>query len=97
MGIVALVGLLAQKKSVDKVISGTVKTVAGFLIMSTGAGMISQTVRPIGSILEHVAGLDVTPPGMGQEAFIGEYGGNHYYDHGLWFSPERSSGQVYPV
>ncbi len=38
VGLVALVGLLLQKKSFDQVFLGTIKTVVGFLIFYIGAG-----------------------------------------------------------
>lgn len=38
VGLVALVGLLLQKKSFDKVISGTLKTILGFVIFGLGSG-----------------------------------------------------------
>ena len=37
IGLMALVGLLIQKKPADKVISGTIKTIVGFLIFGIGS------------------------------------------------------------
>jgi PTS system ascorbate-specific IIC component len=36
LGLMALVGLLVQRKSAGEVISGTLKTILGVLIMSVG-------------------------------------------------------------
>lgn len=74
MGLVALLGLLVQKKSADKVISGTFKTVVGFLIMSAGAGIVADTIFPISSLLEYIIGIEVSVPGVGTDAFIAQYG-----------------------
>ncbi|MDO7976565.1 PTS ascorbate transporter subunit IIC [Oceanotoga teriensis] len=39
VGLMALMGLLIQKKSAVKVITGTIKTIVGFLIFSSGAAL----------------------------------------------------------
>ena len=38
LGLIALVGLLVQRKSAGEVASGTIKTILGLLIMSVGIG-----------------------------------------------------------
>ena len=38
VGIIALTGLILQRESVDKVISGTLKTIVGFLVFGIGSG-----------------------------------------------------------
>ena len=40
LGIFALIGLLLQKKDVATVVSGTLKTIMGFIIIGAGAGVI---------------------------------------------------------
>ncbi|AHA29552.1 PTS ascorbate transporter subunit IIC [Exiguobacterium sp. MH3] len=40
LGIFALVGLLLQKKDIATVVSGTLKTIMGFIIIGAGAGVI---------------------------------------------------------
>ncbi len=45
VGLFSLIGLLLQKKPVSDVISGTLKTIMGFVILITGANLIAAT-RP---------------------------------------------------
>jgi len=47
IGVVALVGLLVQKKAAGEVLSGTAKTILGFLILGVGAGAIVGALDPI--------------------------------------------------
>ena len=47
LGLMALVGLLIQRKSAGEVISGTLKTVLGVLIMSVGIGALINALVPI--------------------------------------------------
>ncbi|MTI95823.1 MAG: hypothetical protein FH749_10130 [Firmicutes bacterium] len=76
IGIIALIGLLAQKKDVSSVISGTVKTILGFLIINGGAGVIVESMGAIGPIWQSVFGIEAAPlEVMGTDRFIAEYGG----------------------
>ena len=45
MGLVALIGLLLQKKSAVDTISGTVKTVIGFMVFNIGSNAMSAVVN----------------------------------------------------
>jgi hypothetical protein len=47
LGLMALVGLLVQRKSAGEVISGTLKTILGLLIMSVGIGALINALVPI--------------------------------------------------
>ena len=44
MGIIALVGLLLQRKSAVDVFSGTVKTMIGFMVFNIGSNAMSAQV-----------------------------------------------------
>lgn len=75
IGIVAFVGLAIQKKSIDQILSGTIKSVIGFLIVSTSAGIIAGAMSPISDMLNQIIGIQtVAETAMGQEAFITEWG-----------------------
>ena len=45
MGLIALIGLLLQKKSATDVISGTLKTVIGFMISNSGSSPMAAEVQ----------------------------------------------------
>ena len=45
MGLIAFVGLLLQKKPATDVISGTMKTVIGFMVFNIGSSSISTVVQ----------------------------------------------------
>ncbi len=47
LGVVACVGLLVQRKGAGDVISGTVKTILGYLILVAGAGTIVNALGPV--------------------------------------------------
>lgn len=47
IAVVALIGLLVQKKPASDIISGTIKTTLGFLILNIGAGAIVAALDPI--------------------------------------------------
>ncbi|MGQ9494127.1 MAG: PTS ascorbate transporter subunit IIC [Anaerolineae bacterium] len=50
LGLIALVGLLIQRKSAGEVISGTLKTVLGVLIINVGIGALINALVPIQSM-----------------------------------------------
>ena len=58
LGIVALIGLIVQKKTGAQVFSGTVKTALGMLIVSAGAGLIVTAILPFVILFQEVFSLD---------------------------------------
>jgi PTS system ascorbate-specific IIC component len=52
LGLIALVGLLVQRKNAGEVISGTFKTILGLLIMSIGIGALINALIPIQTMFE---------------------------------------------
>lgn len=60
LGLVALLGLLLQRKKFPQVIDGTVKTVIGLTVLSSGAGILISAMSPIVTKLNqtlHVRGV----------------------------------------
>ncbi|MBN1267884.1 MAG: PTS ascorbate transporter subunit IIC [Anaerolineales bacterium] len=52
LGLISLVGLLIQKKAWGEVLSGTIKTILGLLIMSVGIGALINALVPIQTMFE---------------------------------------------
>lgn len=60
VGLIALVGLLAQKKAFPDVVKGTIKTVLGFIVLGGGAALLLTSLEPLGGIFKeafHVQGI----------------------------------------
>lgn len=57
LGLVALLGLLLQRKSPGQIFSGTLKTALGMLIVSAGAGLIVNEILPFVELFTKVFNL----------------------------------------
>jgi len=53
VGLIALIGLVAQKKGFSDVVKGTVKTILGFLVLAGGATVLVGALNPLGGMFEH--------------------------------------------
>jgi PTS system ascorbate-specific IIC component len=62
VGILALIGLLASRAAVADVITGTLKTIIGFLILGGGAGILVEALDPLGAMVEAGLGLQGVVP-----------------------------------
>lgn len=62
VSLIALIGLLVQKKPATVVTTGTIKTMLGFLILSAGAGVVSNSLEPFGKIFQHAFGVQGVVP-----------------------------------
>jgi PTS system ascorbate-specific IIC component len=69
LGLVALLGLVLQRKKAPEVIKGTVKTILGLLILSGGAGIIVDNLIPFSSMFTEAFNLTGVVPF--DEAVIG--------------------------
>ncbi|MHC1734742.1 MAG: PTS ascorbate transporter subunit IIC [Erysipelotrichaceae bacterium] len=65
IGIFVCIGLLLQKKSFDKVISGTVKTMLGFTIINTAAQNLGMALAPLQLMLQKIFGMPIVPMDIG--------------------------------
>ena len=57
LGLVALAGLLVQKKSVSDTVKGTIKTILGLLILTGGSGLIVTYLTPFSDMFTEGFGL----------------------------------------
>jgi len=62
LGLVALVGLLLQKKPATSIISGVIKTIVGVIIIGAGAGVLVGGINPLTNIINHVLGVQGVLP-----------------------------------
>jgi PTS system ascorbate-specific IIC component len=74
LGLVALIGLLLQKKRSNEVIEGTIKTMVGVLILFAGVDLLSDTISPIATLFGKVFPGSGEPITADWVAFLGEYG-----------------------
>ena len=57
IGLIALVGLLALKKPIEILVSGTLKTIIGWIILGAGAGVVVGVVVPLGDLFNKVLNI----------------------------------------
>ena len=57
LGLVALIGLLLQKRDADEVLDGTVKTIVGIVILNAGIGVFLNSLLPLTSLLNQAFGV----------------------------------------
>lgn len=69
LGIVALIGLLLQKKSFGQVFSGTVKTALGMLVLSAGSSLVVTEILPFVDLFSAV--FNLTGFATSSEAVVG--------------------------
>ncbi|TMU85081.1 PTS ascorbate transporter subunit IIC [Bacillus sp. BHET2] len=75
VGLFALIGLLIQRKNSGDVVSGTLKTVMGFVILGAGANVLIQSLGQFSSMFNHAFEVDGVIPNneaivaLAQESF----------------------------
>lgn len=62
VAIIALVGLLLQKKPASEVTKGTTKTLLGFLVLGAGAGVVEDSLAPFGEMFQEAFGVQGVVP-----------------------------------
>ncbi|PAB61029.1 PTS ascorbate transporter subunit IIC [Anaeromicrobium sediminis] len=62
VGLVALIGLLAQKKSSTDCLKGTIKTIMGFIILGAGAGVVVGSLGHFANMFQHGFGINGIVP-----------------------------------
>lgn len=76
VAIIALIGLIIQKKAAGDIVRGTTKTFLGFIVLGAGAGVVSGSLQPFGDMFQFAFGVQGVVPN--NEAIIAiavaEYG-----------------------
>lgn len=63
VGIVALVGLILQKKPIEDVVKGTIKTIVGFLVLSAGSAFLqSGSLNDFGTLFNFAFNVEGVVP-----------------------------------
>jgi len=57
LGLVALIGLLLQRRDADEVLEGTIKTIVGIVILNAGIGVFLGSLLPLTSLLNTSFGV----------------------------------------
>ncbi|WP_284139129.1 MULTISPECIES: PTS ascorbate transporter subunit IIC [unclassified Virgibacillus] len=73
IGIVVIIGLLVQKKGFDSIVSSTIKTMIGFLLINTGAQSLGISLLPLQPMLSKVFRLEAEIPTLAEaqmESFV---------------------------
>lgn len=68
LGIIALVGLLVQRKKFSETFDGVIKTIIGLTILSLGSGAIVDAIAPVIGLLNNVVHVKGVMP-MNEAAF----------------------------
>lgn len=98
VGLIALIGLVAQKKSFSDVVKGTIKTILGFIVLGGGATVLVGSLNPLGGMFEHAFNIQGIIPN--NEAIVSialeKYGASTGADHGLRHGGEYCRRALYP-
>ncbi len=57
LGLIALIGLLLQRRDADEVLEGTIKTMVGIVILNAGIGVFLGSLLPITTLLNNSFGV----------------------------------------
>lgn len=74
LGLIAMIGLLLQRKPIAEVIKGTLTAAFGMVILSAGVNMLVGAIAPINTAVQIQMGVSVTE-GLSDVTFTAEYGG----------------------
>ena len=74
LGLVALVGLILQKKPLNKIVSGTIKSMAGVIILFSAVDLLVGVITPISALFGKVYAFQGEAIPVDWTAFLGEYG-----------------------
>ncbi len=62
VALIAILGLILQKKNVSDVVKGGVKTFVGFIVLTTGAGAVVKALEPFGGMFQEAFNMQGVVP-----------------------------------
>lgn len=62
VGLIALLGLLLQKKDAQTCFKGTIKTILGFIVLNAGASVVQDAIIPFGDLFRIAFGVEGVVP-----------------------------------
>lgn len=62
VGLIAMLGLLLQKKDLQSIIKGTIKTILGFIVLNAGASVVQDAIIPFGDLFQLAFGVHGVVP-----------------------------------
>ena len=73
LSLVAMIGLIIQRKPIQEVLSGSIKTGLGYLILQQGTSLLARVVLPISALMNHIFKIEAVAPGVGTDVFTEEW------------------------
>lgn len=92
VGLIALIGLVAQKKAFSDVVKGTIKTILGFIVLGGGATVLVGSLNPLGGMFEHAFNIQGIIPNNERAGKIWRVHGVNY---GIWYGGQYCRGTLY--
>lgn len=74
LGIIAMLGLIIQRKSFSEIVKGTLTAAFGMIILNAGVNMLVGTIAPINAAVQAKLGVEVSA-GLSDITFTAEHGG----------------------
>ncbi len=62
VGLIALLGLLLQKKDAQTCFKGTIKTILGFIVLNAGSSVVQDAIIPFGELFQIAFGVEGVVP-----------------------------------
>lgn len=75
LGLIAMLGLILQKKEFTEVVKGTLLAAFGMLILNAGVSMLISSISPINAAFQSLSGTGAVE-GLNDVTFTGTYGGD---------------------
>ncbi|MDN6664740.1 MAG: PTS ascorbate transporter subunit IIC [Tetragenococcus koreensis] len=74
LGLIAMLGLAIQRKSLSEVVKGAMSAAFGMVILNAGVDMLTGTISPINTAVQEELGVKVSE-GLSDVTFTADYGG----------------------